>query len=818
MPNKCLAFTASFCLLAAIGCHGPISKDRVLTVDLPLHLEEHVDAARIEGSEVPKDIPEVASWRFDRDQPPWKVIVPFTPPQKPLEVVRVKDALRLILTKKIETQAGKTLKREGGVYLDLPDWKRDDWDIIVIQARTTDVGYLSLAYNLRDKPGKTPAEQSRFLSHGEMVNVIKDGEVRTYLLRVNHGRTDDWKDPWKQLGIGVSSLDSGEADGSEGPKTIDILSVSVIPKAMNYAKARAGTRGEPWGKASRRALYTHVPGRIEYRVKIPETGRLDFGFGLLKTDAPVKFRVSVREGAAGAAAKTLLEETYSAEKPRPQHSVDLSRLAGKTIFLALETEAERTGNVAFWAAPTISGARSTEKPNIIFYVIDGASADSMSVYGYNRRTTPYLERLAAEGAVFENAYSNSTWTMVSVPSFMTSLQSSVMGGFKVGTDPLPEQAETMAQRMHKAGYQTEVLTSNPYCGRTSSLDRGVDSIVDTQPNYEKYEPPSFGLNQEFWRMREAYPGEPYWAHFQPTDIHFPWKPSAPYAGLFAGLEDRQAYQEMRKKMYGITGDSWDNIFKKAGIDPVRYIQVIRNFYDESMAYQDHMIGRLVERLKDRGEWEKTLFIVASDHGAKGAAVPFFDPNKPKYYAPLLAAHRSRIPMIFVWPGRIAPGQRLTQTVSMIDMLPTILDLAGLPSAEIAQGQSLAPLLLGKSGWTTRPVVLDEFNVRDNYFFGSVEVIDGRWGASLRIDPRPDDKKGPTERLRPAKLLLFDLWEDPEAFKSLHEARPDLVEKYSRMLDRIWKEHQALAKKFTKVGNAALAPEQIETLRSLGYLR
>ncbi len=175
-------------------------------------------------------------------------------------------------------------------------------------------------------------------------------------------------------------------------------------------------------------------------------------------------------------------------------------------------------------------------------------------------------------------------------------------------------------------------------------------------------------------------------------------------------------------------------------------------------------------------------------------------------------------MIFVWPGKIAPGRRLTQTVSMIDMLPTILDLAGLPPAEIAQGQSLAPLLLGKSGWAPRPVVLDEFNVRDNYFFGSVEVIDGRWGASLRIDPRPDDKKGPTERLRPAKLLLFDLWEDPEAFKSLHEERPDLVEKYSKMLDRIWTEHQALAKKFTKKGIAALAPDQIETLRSLGYLR
>lgn len=155
---------------------------------------------------------------------------------------------------------------------------------------------------------------------------------------------------------------------------------------------------------------------------------------------------------------------------------------------------------------------------------------------------------------------------------------------------------------------------------------------------------------------------------------------------------------------------------------------------------------------------------------------------------------------------------------MIDMLPTILDLAGLPAPEIAQGQSLAPLLLGKPGWKPRPVVFDEFNIEGKYFYGSIEVVDGRWGASLRIDPRPDEKKLETERRRPSPLLLFDVWEDPYALKSLHKERPDLVEKYTKMLDRIWKEHQTLAAKFTRSGEVPITPDQIETLRSLGYLR
>ena len=84
----------------------------------------------------------------------------------------------------------------------------------------------------------------------------------------------------------------------------------------------------------------------------------------------------------------------------------------------------------------------------------------MSVYGYNRRTTPNLERLAAEGALFEHAYSNSWWTRPSTASFMTSLQHSVLGGFKNEFNVVPKTRWTMAQHMHRAGYQTAVFTSN----------------------------------------------------------------------------------------------------------------------------------------------------------------------------------------------------------------------------------------------------------------------------------------------------------------------------------------------------------------------
>jgi arylsulfatase A-like enzyme len=185
--------------------------------------------------------------------------------------------------------------------------------------------------------------------------------------------------------------------------------------------------------------------------------------------------------------------------------------------------------------------------------------------------------------------------------------------------------------------------------------------------------------------------------------------------------------------------------------------------------------------------------------------------------PMLRSGVSRIPLIVVWPGHIAGGQSFSQPVSMIDMLPTILDLTDLPMPEVMQGQSLAPLLLGEAGWEPRPVILDEFEVdRDTgEFRGRIEVIDGRWGASLEINPDP--KRRP-ERQRSVPLLLYDLLNDPMCLHSLHEERPELVEKYTKFLEVQWKVHQNLAQHFTRPKDSPLTPEQLETLRSLGYIR
>jgi arylsulfatase A-like enzyme len=177
-------------------------------------------------------------------------------------------------------------------------------------------------------------------------------------------------------------------------------------------------------------------------------------------------------------------------------------------------------------------------------------------------------------------------------------------------------------------------------------------------------------------------------------------------------------------------------------------------------------------------------------------------------------------MIFVWPGHIAPDQRFRHPVSMIDMLPTILDLADLPLPEVMQGQSLEPLLLGRQGWEPRPVIFDEFyeDANTGKLMGSIEVVDGRWGASLEINQDPENDDRPPRMRRPVPLLVCDLWNDPYCLESVHDERPDLVKKYTSFLEAQFEAHQSLAQQFTRSEDSPLSPEQLRTLRSLGYIQ
>jgi arylsulfatase A-like enzyme len=807
---KGMMFFTLVIMLMGLRCTGPDSDQPLLTAKFPLHLEEHLDAAKIIGSEVPEDLPAPVEWHFDKPQPDWKPAIPINQTTKPVKVIRTEDALRVILN---ESNFNPNKQPRGGIYIDLPDLFREEWGYVLVQARTSDkFSAMFVCFNLNKNPEQTATFPYPFLER-ERVDLIRDGSVQTYLVCADK-ESRRWKGPWKQLGLWFRASEPGK---------VDILSVSVIPKDASFAGAPTGISTEIRNDVYRRTLYTHVPGRLEYKVRVPKAGRLDVGLGVLRKDVPVTFRITAK--AKGSEVVSLLEETYADSGHWEQRSVNLSSMSGQVVTLALEADAERVGTVALWSAPTLTGTRSTKKPNVIFYIIDGAGADYMSVYGYNRRTTPNLERLAAEGAVFEYAYSNAFWTKPSTMSFMTSLQHSVLGS-RTDSDPLPKEAVTMAEHMHRAGYQTGVFISNPLAGSMSNLQRAVD--VFREADVENNSASSIELHEDFWSWREAYPGEPYWVHFQTTDVHGPYRPVAPFAGLFVTPELKKTFYEWNKQLLEEGGNlTYSKAFEKTGLSRVEFFNTRRGLYDETMAHNDYQIGRLVERLKAEGEWKNTLLIVGADHstlaiGGKDLGLGLLDSLPPRWNdvfsggsPPNFRSSMTRIPLIVVWPERIVAGQRFSQPVSMIDMLPTILDLLDLPMPEVMQGQSLAPLLLSEEGLEPRPVILDMLAEHGWLCGDRIGVIDGRWGASLEVNLNPEQ---PPDVRRPAPLLLYDLWNDPLALHPMNDKQPDLVDKYTEFLKKKWEEHRELAKLFSRSGKVPLTPDQLEILRTLGYIR
>ncbi len=811
----------------AAGAHGSRGSSLV-------HLTDVLDGAAVESAAAPAAAREQRLWRFDEPRPEWRTVSAADfPSLAPVALERLPDGVQLSLSR---PSVRRSFLVVGGLAVDLEGLSLADWDTVLVRARCKErLAGITAAYNF-DEEGGLPDELIFVIGSEGASPVFNDGSEQTYALPLRRREAAPGAPPaLRNLAILVGAVEPG---------SLDILSVTLVPRGAAFLDDH-GVKPVTREGVTRRTLFAHTPATVTYRLSVPPQGRLDLGLTAAAGEA-VTYRVTAGEGEG----RVAFEETVAEAGPWQQRRLDLSTLAGETVDLVLAATSEAPGAAALWGAPIVSGRARTDRPNVIFYVIDGGGADLMSAYGYARRTTPYLERLAAEGALFERAHSNATWTQPSTASFMTSLQHSVLGGLRRGvhSTPVPAGATLFSEHMRRGGYQTASFTSNPNSGRVIGLERGLDVLRDGET--EHHSTSSLDLHEAFWRWRSDYPGSPYWAHFQTTDVHEPNQPVPPFAGLFVSAQERQELAGWDQRLFAANGaefgatsvSTWyDHALEKAGVDRFAYFNARRGLYDETMAHQDYQLAQLVERLQQEGEWERTLLVVAADHGhPAGTFARFgrglFDPQPEPWQGALFDAYSTRVPLLFVWPGHIAPGQRFEQPVSMLDVLPTVLELAGLPQPEVKQGESLAPLLLG-GDMEVRPIILDEFRVDEatGEMAGNLEIVDGRWGASLEIGPQPpgaDPAKG--RHAVPAggrwgvvhpyfpdapRLLLYDLWRDPFALTAVNDEHPELVEKYRALLLEHWQAHRALAQRFAgEGGEVALSPEQLEQLRSLGYIQ
>jgi arylsulfatase A-like enzyme len=323
------------------------------------------------------------------------------------------------------------------------------------------------------------------------------------------------------------------------------------------------------------------------------------------------------------------------------------------------------------------------QPNVLLLILDTVRAQSLGVYGYDRNTTPVLDRLAPTGTVFDWTWATAPWTLPSHASIFTGRWAQ-----ELATDftlPLDDTYPTLAEVLQRHGYATGGFVGNVLrATRTSGLDRGFVHYEEHPASLSQFLVSTWLTRRmlERWEDRQGHhhalvqkqageinasllewidnrvDGRPFLAFVNYFDAHNPYSPPAPFDTLFLPPE----------------GQYWIGTKNAGGLDyEPKELDELTRAYDGGIAYIDHEIGVLLDELERRNLRDNTLIIVTSDHGEQfGDRAANLVNHANSLYTPLL-----RVPLIISFPPAVPAGVRIDEPVSIRDLAVTIFDLVGI---------------------------------------------------------------------------------------------------------------------------------------------
>ncbi len=590
--------------------------------------------------------------------------------------------------------------------------------------------------------------------------------------------------------------------------------VELVPRKMAF-RATAGRLFVGKSDEYRNALYAHAPSTITYEIQVPERGRLHFGLGVAEHGKPVTFRVL-----AGRERKVLFSRTVDAPDAWLDNDVDLAEYARRSTKLVFETTSDSAGAVGLWSNPLLTNDGPKPRPNILIYLVCSLRPDHTSLYGYSRDTTPFLKTLGGTGVVFDDAQAQAPWTKSSVPSLLTSLYS-YTAGLRGETGTIPEGATTLAEQLRAAGYVTASIITNPFVGRVSGLDRGFDYVMES-PAVMRFHneetdrgTDSAAVNKVALPWLERHRNQPFFLYAHSSDPHAPYRPPKGFEERFANPAETERFNRDYWRTYDrqqftvgavITRESC----KVKGLDPDRFIQQAIDRYDGEIALCDRSFEQLVGKLKDLGVLDNTLIIVVSDHGEE-----FWDHG---FTAHGHSLYRELVhSLMLFWNPKLLPTpRRVAETVQLIDLAPTILELIGAQPKGIIQGVSLVPLLKGSPFHRKTPVMASKFahsragpetmipeNRTDAY---------ATWRDRWKLIYRDHAAAAGVNEVE-----LYDRRTDPAEKNNVAAQHPEEVKRLVAEI-RQWLQAQDEVRKLLGPGDKSeLDKKSIERLRSLGYL-
>jgi len=684
--------------------------------------------------------------------------------------------------------AGRAARREGAlvlrgddrVALDGPigepvDTRLHQW--LVVQVRTAHDARLRLQWAGEGEELDEDRAHDRLVPAGPEPSVVR---LRLDALRgIEHGATA--AQGVARFRVSLLPADPQSARPVEAAfEEITLFSEYDVPPERTPQITRLGRDG-----VYRRGLVLRAPASVTTTVSPGDHEELAAWVAVAGRGARARVVARVEDGAGAPVGRTL-----DGEDPWTPLSLDLSAHAGREATLIVEASplGEAPAVVLLGGPLRLAEARNPGD-SALLYVVDTLRADHLGVYGYPHETAPALSALAEKGATFTRCFATSNWTRPAVATMLTGLLPSHHGNDDFA-DRIVDDAVPLAQVLADAGLLTASFVTNFQAGAWSGLDRGFDVV---------YEPGAFARIPDGSTMTSTtiapvldafltrHAGTRLFAYVQSIDPHAPYLPRE---------EDVEA----------LAGDGPRAVDPAVGEELREQVARETLAYDAEIRNNDRELGALLERIEALGLDDSLCLMVASDHGEQ-----FAEHGRLRHRQGLYQ-EEVHVPWIVRHEGRVAPGLRVDEPVTQLDMPPTLLGLLGVPAPPSWQGRDLSGLLTGAGGRVPpAPLYADDTNAPGRR---EVAVVDWPYKLIAKV-PR----EGP-----PRPLELYDLEADPDERADLLSvgARgpggPD-AERLARMLAGLaeYVEAQRATRRAAGTGEAAMDPAVAAQMRALGYL-
>jgi arylsulfatase A-like enzyme len=392
--------------------------------------------------------------------------------------------------------------------------------------------------------------------------------------------------------------------------------------------------------------------------------------------------------------------------------------------------------------------------NVVLLTVDTLRADRLGAYGYTaRQNSPRIDAQLASGVVFEQALSQRASTWPSLASLLTGLYPSGHGVVENGYG-FPDDLPTLPKMLHGAGYQTGAFLSN----MCDANHQGWDAFACAGGQDGKTVRRALEWTQGADGKRPFF----LWVHL--------FGPHPPY------YNGGDLAKELDPGYTGTLGPKkWqlDPIMTKPIALTARDVQHLNALYDAAVTGSDRSSGSLLDGLKAAGRLDKTIVLFAADHGEE-----LYQHNKYLYHSCSVYQTALHVPLGFSAPGLLPAGARVPQTVELIDVLPTLLDLLGIAKPAEQHGRSLVPYLERPgTGGAGKPAFSEYGSTRIR------TVVQGDW----KLIQNPDGVSpvcipdAPPGHYPIGRAELYDLAKDPGETANLAAAQGARVAELSKLI-------------------------------------